>query len=325
MTVEKAFPPRPGTAGAAAPTPVATKPLPPRAPAPAPTAPAVAAQHPAPPPPPQGDAQKAKKSDDMDADDVGGNSDPEEKDEMEKKAKKSEDLTSDDLEKSLAKLEALTQSTDTTSRKDALLSKATKGEELSKSERDELFGLLGGEAPKATVSESLVKGMQSNETIQKALDVSDFLTEQQGELVKSLSALGEVVQKSDARQHEFNLVLAKSIVDVGNLVKAVAQNIGAIAKQPARAPKSAGVPGGTALQKGFAGAPAADESQLTKGEVLGTLEAMLEKSMTSGQGGVAANGEDLLTAIAKYEQMNRMSPGLLEEVKAFRQNRTVTH
>lgn len=246
----------------------------------------------------------------------------EQEEEAEEKScgKKSVDLTGDDLSKSLGKLEALVQASDITSRKDALLQKAQKGEDLIKSERDELFQLLGGaEAQKS--SEDLTKGLKENETLQKALDVSDFLNEQHTELCKSLGALGETVQKSDSRQHEFNLVLAKAVADVGNLVKAVAMNVGAIAAAPARAPKSAGVQGSTALQKGFAGGEA-EADQLSKNDILNSLESMMEKSMERGEHGLSKGGEDLALAIAKFEQMNRMSPGLLEEVKAFR---AVTH
>lgn len=248
--------------------------------------------------------------------------DEEEKEETEKcnKAKKSVDLTGEDLEKSIQKLESLVQANDSTSRKDALLAKAQHGDELSKSERSELFALLGGDTkPEATVSDNLVKGLKENEPLQKALDVSDYLREQHTELCKSLVDLGEVVEKSDARQHEFNLVLAKAVADVGNLVKAVAENVGTIATQPARPPKSVGVAPGRVLQKSFGASPGGEEEQLSKGEILDTLGAMLEKSET----GMGKNGEDLLMAISKYEQMNRMSPSLLSEVKAFRSS--VTH
>ena len=72
------------------------------------------------------------------------------------------------------------------------------------------------------------------------------------------------------------------------------------------------------IQKSFGAAPA-DGDQLSKSEILDTLGAMLEKSQT----GMGQNGEDLLMAISKYEQMNRMSPSLLAEVRAFRSS--VTH
>jgi hypothetical protein len=263
-----------------------------------------------------------------DADEAGDEAGDEgdEKDmEMANKAKKSVDLTSDDLEKSLQKLEGVIMGSDQTSRKDALLAQAQTSE-LSKSEREELFNLLGGaQEVAATPAEDVAKGLKENSTLQKALDVSDYLTEQHTELCKSLSSLGEVVQKSDSRQHEFNLVLAKAVSDVGNLVKAVAETVGAIAGQPARAPKSAGVQGGKVLSKSFAGNTPA-EGQLSKSEILETLDAMMEKSMKEGTHGHTANGQDILMGISKYEQTNAMSPGLLAEVQAFRNgNRAVTH
>lgn len=257
-----------------------------------------------------------------------GDEEDEEGMEMAKKGyQKSVDLTGEDLEKSLQKLTEIVQAGDTTTRKDALLSKAQTGEELSKSERSELFGLLGGQdqPQEKTLSDDLTKGLTQNGAMQEALDVSNYLTEQHAELCKSLGALGEHVEKSDARQHEFNLVLAKAVADVGNLVKAVAETVGAIAGQPARAPKSMGVAGGKVLSKSFAGSQPS-EDQLSKSEILDTLDTMMEKSMAAGRGGRSAAGEDLLMAISKYEQTSALSPSLLAEVRAHRSgNHAVAH
>jgi hypothetical protein len=249
-----------------------------------------------------------------------GDDEDEDEEEMEM-AKKSVDLTGDDLAKSLRKLHQLVESSDEVSRKDALLSKAQNGADLSKSERDELFSLLGGgEKKQDSVSAQLVKGLQDNSHIKDALDVSNYLSESHSELCKSLSSLGDYVSKSDARQHEFNLVLAKAVADVGNLVKSVAETVGAIAQAPARAPKSAGVRGAV-LEKSFAGAaPAGD--QLSKAQILDTLESMMEKSMSDGSDGRSAGGHDLLMSIAKYESGNAIAPGLLAEVKQYRAQRS---
>lgn len=267
----------------------------------------------------KGYASKAEDGEEEEEEKEEGEEDKEQMEMAKKGCKKSTDLTGDDLEKSLQKLESIVDDGDVTSRKDNLLSKAQSGDDLSKSERDELFSLLGGEPTDESdsTSDELTKGLSENDTLQKALDVSDYLSEQHTELCKSLTAVGEVIEKSDARQHEYNLVLAKAVAEVGNLVKAVAETVGAIANQPARAPKSAGVQGGRVLNKSFAGGPS-DPNQLSKSDIMNTLDAMMEKSMTEGKSGATESGFDLLTEIAKYEQTNTIAPRLLSEVKAFR-------
>lgn len=227
--------------------------------------------------------------------------------EFQKKAKKS--LTAADLEKSLSKLTQFALENDSQSRKAALLEKAQSGEPLSKSEKEELFRVLGGEeVQKSTLGEEVVKSMGENEALQKAVDVSDYLDQQHKELVKSLEALGNHIEKSDARQHGFNLILAKAIADVGSLTKSMSERLGVLESQPARAPKSRGV---APLQKSFVG-QAPEGEQLSKSEILDTMEAMLQKGMEF------VNGEDVNVAASKYEQFNTMNESMLNAVKDFR-------
>jgi hypothetical protein len=234
--------------------------------------------------------------------------------------KSTDAVTEEDLQKSLDRLAGMASPGDATSRKEELLSKAQSGEELAKSERDELFALLGGgdNAPQPNPGEELIKGMRENETIQKALDVSQYLDEQHSELCKALASLADRIEKSDQRQHELNLVQARAIVQMGSLVKAMSERLGVIETQPARQPKSRGVRA-TPLQKGFAGEPPPGE-QLSKSEVLDALESMMHESVEKGGSGASAGGEDLLKAISKYEQFNAISRPLLQEVQAYRRS-----
>lgn len=226
---------------------------------------------------------------------------------------KSEDLTEDDLQKSIDQLQALTEDKGV-SRKQQLLEKAL-GSELSKSERAELHELLGkSEKPKATRGEQIAKGLTENDTLQKALDVSDFLQEQHTELVKALTTLADAQEKSDARQHEFNLVLARAVAGIGQLTKSLGERVGVIESQPARGPKSRGVTGAQALSKSFAGGPQATDQQLSKAQVLDELETMVQESMSKSLGGMTEDGLDLITASSKYEQFNLISQGLLDQV-----------
>lgn len=230
------------------------------------------------------------------------------------KAKKSEELSEDDLEKSIEKLEELAES-EPASRKEILLSKAQEGE-LEKSEREELYSLLGGEPerPESTLAEDIAKGMVENEDLQKALDVSDYLQANQDELQKSLSLLADHIEKSDKRQHDFNLLLSKSVALIGRQVMGLAEQFNTYGEQPARAPKSRGV---QSLEKGFAG-QAPQGEQLAKSEIMNTMMAMAEDCSRHGRGTALEDGTDLAMAITKYEQTNAISPDLLSKVKAFR-------
>ena len=240
-------------------------------------------------------------------------------------------VTTEDLEKSLEQLEEMATQNDTPSRKEALLAKASAGE-LEKSERDELFEILGGSSvePETETATDLVKGLETNEPLQKALDVSDFLKEQHDELVKSLRAVGDTIEASDNRRHEFNLVMAKAIHDIGYLVKSMAEGFEDMMSQPARGPKSRGTP--RVLAKSFGGqtppggqpnndAPGGGGEYLSKGEILAALQGMSHESMSKGMGGRAGCGEDLMMSVAKYEQTNRISPQLYKEVAQFVQEK----
>ncbi len=222
-------------------------------------------------------------------------------------------VTTDDLEKSLGKLQAFVAQDDQPSRKDALLSKA-QSEELSKSEAAELYQLLGGGASKpakASVAEEVTKGLVENDTLQKALDVSDYLQEQHTALTKSLSTLGDCLEQSGNRQHDFNLVLAKAVGDIGNLVKSLVEGVEGIATQPARAPKSK-LGAQNTLQKGFGGQPpAAAGSQLSKSQIMDGMEALLHKSTD----GVTTRGENILQAISKYESTNLITKSMMDAVQ----------
>lgn len=229
--------------------------------------------------------------------------DNEEESEEKSCAKKSEDLTEDDLEKSIAKLTEYQEQNDAPTRKQTLLEKA-QNEELTKSEQDELHALLGGgeSAPEETLADEVEKSMEPDEHLQKALDVSDFLSSNHDQNVKVVKMLAETIEKSDNRQHEFNLLLAKSLATFGNLVKSMDQRLEGIEGQPVRGPKSQQA---KPLSKGFAGTPP-PENHMSKSEVISILENLVEKSCEAGQAGVV-DGVDLVKEISKSEMMGQIS------------------
>ena len=262
------------------------------------------------------------------------NSEEEEEEEKEEEDEEDEDtekagcamkkskLSADDLQKSLDKLEAIATADDPPSRREQLLAQAS-DRELSKSERVELFELLGGEsATTEDPGDEIVKSMEQNEELAKALDVSDYLQEQHTELVKSLRAVGEKIRESDNRHHEFGLVLARAVHDIGSMVKSLAEQVDAMGSAPARAPKSLGVRtrSSQVMQKSFANGPSGDESeQLTKSDVLTALDGLMQDSMQKGNPGATPFGEDITLAVAKYEQTHQISKPMLNAVMSWRQ------
>jgi len=259
---------------------------------------------------------KSAPKDEEDAEDEGQDGGEDEGEDMEE----SSDLTEDDLEKSLVRLQSLVDAEDPVSRKQFLLEKAQK-ETLEKSEQKELFELLGqGESEKESFVEEVTKGLEENDTLQKALDVSDFLQEQHAELVKSLGMLAEYQERSDSRQHAFNLILAKAVADEGRLIKSIAERISVIEEQPVRGPKSKGV---AALEKSFAGTPP-PSNQLGKSDALNGLMGLLEESMTKGMEGRTEEGIDIASAITKCELFGTVDPRLASKIREKR-NGATTH
>jgi len=233
--------------------------------------------------------------------------------EAEKGCKKSDDLDEDDLQKSLDLLNDLANEGDATSRKDYLLSKA-QTETLDDGEREELFGILGGTdgAPEPSLADEVVKGLEENDEMQKAMDVSNFIDESSKEMVKAMRTLSDHVEQGDNRQHEFNLILARAVSETGKMVKSMSEALDVMSGQPARPPKSKGV---QTMEKSFAGAPPAGD-QLSKSQILDELEVMNLESISKGMGGATEDGFDLTAASSKYEQFGQISPVLLRQVQA---------
>lgn len=245
----------------------------------------------------------------------GGEEEEGEEEETEKcaSAKKSADLTEDDLEKSLGHLQRYIEDGDAPTRKEVLLQKAQR-EELSKSEQQELFEILGSGSTgdNFTLVDEIEKAMEPSEDLQKALDVSDFLSETHEETKRVFQTVAEHIEKSDSRQHEFNILLAKGVADIGNLVKAMSTRLGVIEERPAHAPKSQVL----GLQKSFAGQPV-PSNRLSKSEILNTMSVLIEKSCNANMGGVV-EGIDLVNAASKYEQFNQIHPTVLALVERER-------
>jgi len=252
-----------------------------------------------------------------------GESKEEEEEEEEEKEEKS-CITVDDFQKSLDLLSEIAKADDPVSRKEELLQKAQSGEDLTDVEREDLFKALGGQITEDVDEDEIVKAItgpmdpENVEPLQKALDVSEYLEAQHAAMTESLTEVAKSIDASDQRQHGFNLVLAKAIVQSGQLIKGMAERLQVIESQPARAPKSRGISASAgALEKGFADSDGPG-AQVSPNDILETLESMMVKSVDAGGNGVARCGEDILGATAKYEQTRQISKSMVDEVMAFR-------
>lgn len=229
-------------------------------------------------------------------------------------------LTEADLQKGLDALKTAASANNPTARRAELFQKAQSGE-ISDDERDELVKSLNGSA----LADKATAGLRDNGTIQKSIDVSDFLKESTEGTVEGLRVLAEHIQKSQGDDHAFRVALATTITDLvgtvqaqGQLIKSMGEKMGIALAQPARGPKSQGVARAQPMQKSFAGQGAAqgsavqnDGTELTKSQTLDVLEEM-NKSQA-----LAPCGENLTHAITKYESTNQISPALLKDVAAF--------
>lgn len=238
----------------------------------------------------------------------------------EKVARKSQtgDVDADKLRKCLTALSDYSQDNDVDMRKSALLTKAQSGE-LAKSERKELFDLLGGTGaePEPRLADDLTKSLDDNSDIKQATDVSAYLRAQHDEMRKSLEMVGDAIQAMDDRQNEFNLLIAQTLGVTGSLTKSMAERLQVIEKQPARAPKSGGII--APLKKSFAGREAAgDDQELSKSQIQGALYELNAASWEGKLGdrkGLSKSGHDITMEASKFEQTDTIAPALLDEVR----------
>jgi hypothetical protein len=225
--------------------------------------------------------------------------------------KSEEDLTEEDLLKGLSTLESFCNEGKGSSRKEDLLQKAL-SKELDPSEKEELFGLLGG-SKENEETDSVYKGLVDNETIQTSLDVSDFLTAQHTELVKALGNVEQRMGSMTAQQNEFNLLLAKGLTSVGKLVGQISDRLVAIEEQPVSNPKATNP---KALAKSFSGKEKDVDEKLNKSLVMDTLVNIIDDRLAKGLGTVTEYDRDLVTEVALLESSNQVHPKTLELVKS---------
>ena len=222
-------------------------------------------------------------------------------------------LKGTDLEKGLALLENAAR---VPSRRAELFQKSESGE-ITDAEREELIKSLGS----PSLGERATEKLRTNDTISKSIEVSDDVRENHAGNVDALMTLATAMEKSETREQEFRIAAAQTLVGLaksisaqnailesqGALLKSITEGMGIIAKQPARAPKSQGIPTAQPLNKSFAGED--PEGGLNKSMILDAMDDMLQK------GAQIVAGEDMLKAATKYETANMITPEMLVEVR----------
>lgn len=222
-------------------------------------------------------------------------------------------LTEDDLQKSIDQLEAFADQHDPETRRSSLLQKAQEGD-LSEDETTELFDLMKGQdqLERTPLVEEVNQNLEENDVMNKALEVSDFLSEQNKELVKSMNTLAQAVSDSDIRHLKFYTVLSKAVAHTGKMCSEINQRLNDLEQQPARSPKSKGL---RVMSKSFGGQAENPDNYLSKKQISSALDEMFEKSMRNGQNGVSEDGIDLNIAATEYQLCNTIKPQLLDKVK----------
>lgn len=237
---------------------------------------------------------------------------------MTDKVDNQEATTENDLEKAMDILKETAASKD--DEKQTLLSKAVDGS-ITPEENDRLADLLAGKKVEETLEDEVQKSLskESDDRLEKALDVSEYLEGLHKGLVEALGNVAQHLEKSDARSHNFNVALAKGVCALADLTKSLDSRLGVIEEQPAAGPKAIQSTKQAVIEKSFAGQKEGEGERLNKSQVLDVLEEMHLESMEKGRQGSAKCGEDLRDAIVKYESTNRLSRPLHDELQAYRQ------
>jgi hypothetical protein len=135
-----------------------------------------------------------------------------------------------------------------------------------------------GKKAKKSFADELIE----NEPVRKAVDVSDFLegvVYQLGEMTDGLRGDVHKSLKFAGYQQNFNVGLAKAMVELGSIVKSLTEQVERMGKTPAGIRKSEQT--AAALEKSFDSGNAATNGTLTKSQMASKLTALWEAGDTS--------------------------------------------
>lgn len=220
-------------------------------------------------------------------------------------------MKTDDLKKGLSALAAVATQNDPQARQKELLAKSQTVEGLTADERTELSKSLAGDDETSLAAE-VVAPMQSD-SLQKSLDVSDYLRDFNEGLEKSLTVIADRMEKSEATNGSFRSALATVLTAQGELIKSLTEEVAALKGAPVAAPKSKGL-GAPAQQASMSKSMAntgAEGEQFSKSQIADALVDMAAESSFS------KGGHDLSKAVAKLEQTSEINPQLRAEAIEF--------
>lgn len=118
--------------------------------------------------------------------------------------------------------------------------------------------------------------------VRKAVDVSPFLEGITAQIGETMDEVRSEVEKSlnfASYQKSYNIGLAKSLIELGNVVKSLAVTVSELSKSPSgqrKADTSA-----AAIEKSFANGNANGEQKLTKSQIAGKLADLMQAGDTS--------------------------------------------
>ena len=270
---------------------------------------------------PKAPGKPMTKSDDDDTDDTDDDTDDTDD------TDKSLNLSRDDLMKAMDTLEAVSEGIGGEPDRRAELGEKVALGTISKSERAELFELLGApEAPEADddqIAKSFTNVFLADDQLAQDYEVAPFIERHSQLVAESLDSMRESLAKSMGDQQMFNRALAKSfrgiggvITEQGDMIKslsvqntALAERLGIVEKKPnlRKARTSSAQP----LRKSFAGGePAAgglSEQQINDG-----LGRLMVKSRDNNF--LAPCGEPIDRAVALYESSRKITRRMLGDV-----------
>lgn len=268
------------------------------------------------PPLPKPPKAEAENEDDEDEDD---------------EAEKGGIIDADDLIKSLETLEAVAKGSSVPApeekRKD-LAAKLAAGT-LSKSEMVELSQLMekAGDVAEPVVADDLSKSFSETFTedseLQKGFDVSPFLERHASLTAEALDRIQTTFSKSldgvSERSKAFNEQLAKSLSGIGKivvsqdkLIKSLVKRLDTVESAPLPRKSFTGVGVLHKSLEGEAGAAVATQEQLSKSEVLDTLEEMMKSNVGM------LGGQRIDYVIAQAESTSEIPRNVLTAVQQFR-------
>lgn len=149
---------------------------------------------------------------------------------------------------------------------------------------------------------------EDEDPVEKGLEVSEFLSQWNDRIVKSLEGLearicsyvDQRISSMQSEMDEMNKGIANGIISIGHVAALTGQRVDQMEATAARAPRA--VTGVDVIEKSV---PSQDGGRLSKQETIGRLEDMLVKGLVQGHD------------IIKYETTGQISPDLLARVQNY--------